>query len=392
MGKKEQDIFFDELFEHSKAKLSLLQNYVIKWMRKVTLGTPQKRCAVIDTFAGTGFYDDGSEGSPIILIKEALNYFEQSQKNPKIDFNKVILIFVEKDIENFSKLKNNIENFIHQELLVDEFNKINTHPKIEILITNDDFNNFTDNLLKNVSSIIPTLMFIDPFGYKVLSYKNISDIIQQYDYCELIINFMYEEINRFFLKSDSLAFISTLKDFYGPNFEKVKEKIKNLNSSDVRRQTIINGYKENLKNAGALYSLDFDIEKNGRYKMNMIFTTKNIYGFDTMKESMLDICNNTNFEYHTSSPQLSLFDIKNTQEMIDSLSIYIFDSFKAKTVMFNSIKKYSMLHPCIPSTYVKKSLKKLEEKGKIVNVEKLDHSVRRKGTFPDNSIILFSGE
>lgn len=75
MGKKEQDMFFDELFEHSQAKLSLLQNYAIKWMRKVTLGTLQKRCAVIDTFAGTGFYDDGSEGSPIILIKEALNYF-----------------------------------------------------------------------------------------------------------------------------------------------------------------------------------------------------------------------------------------------------------------------------------------------------------------------------
>ncbi len=389
MGKKEQDNFFDELYEHSQAKLSLLKNYAIKWMRKVTLGTFQKRCAIIDTFAGTGFYEDGSDGSPIILIREALNYYEQSQKNPNINFNKIILAFIEKDKTNFLKLKSNIEKLIHQELKIDEFNKINTHPKIEIMLTNDDFNNFTENLLKNVNSIIPTLMFIDPFGYKVLNYDNISSIIKQYDHCELIINFMYEEINRFFLKSDSPAFIHTLNDFYGPNFERIKEIVYELNDKEERRKNIINGYKENLENAGATFSLDFDIEKQGKVKMNIIFTTKNINGFDVMKESMFDICNNTDFEYHTSSPQLSLFEINSVEEMIKSLYVYLFDMFKSQKVRFFEIKKCVMCHPCIPSKYVKKALKKLEDEGKIINVEKLDKSSRRKGTFPDNSIIWF---
>ena len=61
MSKELQDCFFDELHEHSLAKLNLLKNYAVKWMRKVTLGTMQKKCAIIDTFAGTGYYEDGSD-------------------------------------------------------------------------------------------------------------------------------------------------------------------------------------------------------------------------------------------------------------------------------------------------------------------------------------------
>lgn len=391
MGKEEQNEFFCELHEHSKAKLELLKNYAIKWMRKVTLGTRQKKCAIIDTFAGTGLYDDGSEGSPIVLINEALNYSKQSQEKNNIDFEKIILIFIEKEKTNFLKLKENIEKIIEQELIPDEFVRINNYSNVEILISNDDFNNFTENLLKNVDSIIPTLMFVDPFGYKVLNYSNISKIIKQYDMCELIINFMYEEINRFFLKSDSEVFIDTLKNFYGPNFDIIKNIIK-TKTGEERRNVIIDGYKENLIKAGSIYSLDFDIEKNRKVKMNMIFSTKNKYGFDVMKESMLDICHNTDFEYHTYSPQLSLFDIDTDKRCVELLSNYIYNNFKSNKVQYNSIKNFAMTHPFIPSKFTKKSLKKLELELKIVDVIKSDGSKRKKGTFPDNSLIVFKGE
>ncbi len=389
MGEIERKEFFDKQLEHSKAKLSLLKKYATVWMRKVTLGTIQKKCAIIDTFAGTGYYEDGSEGSPIILIKEAMDYCEQASKQSNINFEQVILVFVEKNKENFTKLKANIEKFVHQEIKPDDFNVLNSHEKVSICITNDDFENFIKNLLDNVSSIIPTLMFIDPFGYKVIGFDNISKIIEQYSYCELIINFMYEEINRFFLAEGNEALIKTYKNFYGPNLDDIKKQIKNKKPLE-RRDIIINGYKENLKSKGAEYILDFDIEKNGKVKMNIIFCTKNLYGFDVMKEQMQQVCNNVNFEYHTINPQMSLFDQDDENSLIDSMSKYLFLNFTGKTVKFRTIKEKARMHPFLPSKYVKKALKKLEEKQLITNIRKSDGSKRRLYSFPEGVIIEFT--
>ena len=389
MGIKERENFFDNQQEHSKAKLSLLKNYATVWMRKVTLGTSQKSCAIMDTFAGTGYYEDGSEGSPIILIKAAMNYYEQASKENNINFEKIILIFVEKDEKNFLKLKENVEKLINQKIVPDRFTPIFSHKKVSICITNDDFEHFITNLLNNVPSIIPTLMFIDPFGYKVMGFDYISKTIEQYQNCELLVNFMYEEINRFFLSEENEKLVNTLNNFYGPNFNSIKNQIKNKKSYD-RRKIIIEGYKDNLKACGAKYTLDFDIEKNGKVKMNIIFCTKNLYGFDVMKEGMQKVCENVNFEYHTTNPQLSLFDNYDEDSLIDEMSKYLFSYFKGKKIEISEVKTYAMKHPFLPSKYYKKSLIKLENKKLINNIIKEDGTKRRKNTFPDGVILDFN--
>lgn len=390
MGQKEREEFFNKQQEHSKAKLSLLKNYATVWMRKVTLGTPQKSCAIIDTFAGTGYYEDGSEGSPIILTREAMDYCEQASTGNNIYFEKVYLIFVEKDKDNYLKLKKNLEIFTNQKIIDNDFNTLKSHPKVCISITNNDFETFTDDLLNNVNSIIPTLMFIDPFGYKMLSHKMISRIIDQYKYCELLINFMYEEFNRFILVNNNDKLIETLKNFYGPNFDDIKKEIRDKTPNE-RRNIIINGYKENLKLAGAEYTLDFDIEKNGKVKMNIIFCTKNIFGFDVMKEQMQHVCDNVNFEYHTINPQLSIYDLDKDEDLLcESMAKYIYSEYRGKSAKPQVIKNTAMKHPFLPSKYMKKALKKLEEKGKLIDVRKIDGSKRRFGSFPDDVVIEFS--
>ena len=388
MGYKERDNFFNEAQEHSKAKLSLLKNYATTWMRKVTLGTMYKKCAIIDTFAGAGYYEDGSEGSPIILIKSAIDYCIQSSSSKNINFDNIFLVFVEKDKDIFNKLKENIETLVEQELKIDEYNVLEKYEKVNIYITNNDFETFINTLLTEVDSIIPTLMFIDPFGYKVLSFDNISKLIEQYDYCELLINFMYEEINRFFLAESNEKLVNTLKDFYGPNLEEIKSYIKQMNPTD-RRNKIIEGYKDSLKSNGVKYTLDFDIEKNGKVKMNIIFCTKNLFGFDTMKNEMHKVCNNVNFEYHTKNPQLSLFDEEDETKVIESMAKYLYKIFNGKVIEYNKLFVKAMEHPYIPSKYLKKSLKKLEEKGLLLDVIRKDGNKRKKYTYPDCTIIKF---
>ena len=44
--------------------------------------------------------------------------------------------------------------------------------------------------------VAPTLVFIDPFGFSHTPFKTISNILKN-SRCEVLVNFMYEEVNRF---------------------------------------------------------------------------------------------------------------------------------------------------------------------------------------------------
>jgi len=107
MADKDRKEFFSSLEEHSKIKLMVLTEYIKTWMRKVILNPyGNSSCLVVDTFAGTGMYDDGNLGSPLILIKEALDFIEQSKKYPNMKVKSINLIFIEWDKKNYKMLKN----------------------------------------------------------------------------------------------------------------------------------------------------------------------------------------------------------------------------------------------------------------------------------------------
>lgn len=387
---KLEEKFFLTLQEHSSIKLKLLESYIVPWMRKVILGI-NGNCFICDTFAGTGYYEDGSKGSPIILINEAIECAKQIKtiKGKKLD--KIVLVFVEKDDKNFKTLKENIENEILQEIEADKFNSLKDYPNIYLMISNSTHEEFIEELVSSVDKLIPSLIFIDPFGYKPIPLKSIGSLLSKYENCEVIVNFMYEEINRFFLKDDSNTFKQTLGEFYGDNIEDVKEKIKNLPPKE-RRDNIILGYKENLLKEGAKYTLDIDIFKGAKVKMNIIFATKNIYGFDTMKQVALDICGNTNYEFFAAGPQISFLDTKEykSDEINNQITKYLFDKYSNNIVNFNKLKNDLMSHPIYPSCFLKSSLKTLEKQNKIKKVVKKDGSKRRNGTFPENCIVYFN--
>ena len=134
---KLEEKFFLTLQEHSSIKLKLLESYIIPWMRKVLLGI-NGSCFICDTFAGTGYYEDESKGSPIILINEAISCSEQIKKINSKKLDKIVLVFVEKDENNFKLLKDNIERKISQKIIVDEFNTLQNYPNIHILISNSN--------------------------------------------------------------------------------------------------------------------------------------------------------------------------------------------------------------------------------------------------------------
>lgn len=165
-------------------------------------------------------------------------------------------------------------------------------------------------------------------------------------------------------------------------------------SSEERKQIIKGTYTDNLKKCGAKYTLDFDIRgERGQLKMSMIFVTKNLNGFDTMKEALDKISNTDRLEYIPATDieesQIRLEGFEKKLDKSDELSEYIYELEKGKTIQIDTLINIVKEHPAIPSKYTKAALKKLNLEGKVKRVFRRSGVPVRKNTFPDDAYIKF---
>lgn len=390
MAEKDRKEFFYNLEEHSKIKLKVLTEYIKPWMRKVVLNQyGSGNCLIADTFAGTGMYDDGNYGSPLIIIKEALDFIEQSKKYPKMKVNTIYLIFIESDTKNYELLKGNIEKYVGFNIESHKFNSINEH--LKIVVSNSTHEEFIESLLSNVDKMIPAFFFIDPFKFTV-PFKLNEELLKKYKNVELLINLMTEELSRFF-EVDKIN--KSLKILYGiEDTTIIKKEIKNKTGKD-RINTITNYYKNRLLEVGALHTLNFDIQREtGHYKMSLIYATKNTNGFDTMKEVLnkLSSDESSDFEYlvDKSGGQMHLDFYPKEDTIIIELANYIFKLYKGKLIESKEIKDEIKKHPYIASNYYTKAMRLLQKENKIISVLKPTGEKVKKGSFPADSQITFS--
>ena len=389
MAEKDRKEFFNNLEEHSKIKLMVLNEYIQTLMRKVVLNPyGNSNCLIVDTFAGTGLYDDGNYGSPLIIIKEAFDFIEQAKKYPNMNVKSINLIFIECDINNYNALKKNIENYIGKSIDEYKFNNINEY--INIAISNSTHEKFIENLLSKVDNMMPSFFFIDPFKFSVPFELN-EGLLKKYDKVELLFNLMVEELSRFF-EVDKIN--DSLKILYGiEDTSEIKNKVKNKSGKD-RINIITDYYKKRLLEVGASYTLNFDIQREtGHYKMSLVYATKNINGFDTMKTVLNKLSSeeSSDFEYlvDKTGGQMHLVFYPKDEIIISELSEYIYRIYNGKRVLSNSIKNEIKKHPYIPSSYYTKAMRYLAEDGKIESVIKINGVPARKNSFPDDSYIQF---
>lgn len=390
MAEKDRKEFFYSLEEHSKIKLKVLTEYIKTWMRKVVLNPyGSGNCLVVDTFAGTGMYDDGNYGSPLIIIKEALDFIEQAKKYPNMKVKLINLIFIESDVNNYNLLKENIEKHVGINIDEHKFNSINEH--LNIAISNSTHEKFIENLLSKVDNMIPAFFFIDPFKFTVPFELN-KGLLEKYNNVELLFNLMTEELSRFF-EVDKIN--KSLKILYGiEDTSMIKREIKDKKGKD-RIKVITNFYKKKLLEVGALYTLNFDIQREtGHYKMSLVYATKNINGFDTMKDVLNKLSSEetSDFEYlvDKSGGQMHLVFYPKEEIIIKELADYIYKIYDGKCIKSSIVKNETKKHPYIPSSYYNKAMKLLEQDNKIISVVKLTGEKARKGSFPDESYITFT--
>ncbi|MEY8189638.1 three-Cys-motif partner protein TcmP [Peribacillus simplex] len=385
--------FFNILHAHSEAKLNILDEYVVTWMRKIALGPFGEKALVIDGFSGTGVYDNNKHGSPIRLLKHAMNFCEQAEKHgwpaPKLMF-----LFIEGFDDNYDELLSNIYKLTRLDLTGEAgFERLPGFPSIEVSCQNGSFEDVLESLLGELKSgytLIPSFCFIDPFGFKDTPFDLIARYLKN-PKSEILLNFIYEETNRFIRAKDPKIQAHMKKHFGVNDLNELTELVSDKEAA-LRKEIVVDFYSRQLmENTDVKYVLTFEIKKSGRTKLILFYGTKNIKGIKVMKKAMWKVDDTGLYMYDDRKP---LQDIRfaftkeiEDEIMIGDLANQIFEYYTGSRAYIEEIEEFVLTDTIFPiEVYAKKALVKLEKEGKFKEVR----NRKNKNTYPKNTIINFN--
>ena len=220
---------------HSRAKHAILRRYLQAWTPILTRGGFET-IAYVDAFAGPGHYDSGEDGSPLIALKAALG--------ARIA-GKMLFLFVEEKPARAEHLRALI-------------NDLALPPNFVVHVEGGRqfepaFEDFRRRHFGSAGRLPPTFAFIDPFGWTGAPFSTVRSILGQ-PKCEVLVTFMYEEINRFLSHRDQTTNFDT---FFGCG--DWREGIE-LAGPRERNRFLHDLYLRQLKNAaGARYVRSFQM-------------------------------------------------------------------------------------------------------------------------------------
>ena len=352
--------FFDEQAEQSKVKTAIVSKYFLAWAKVISgylKNTQDKRIAYVDLFAGPGRYKSGAQSTPVFILEQALS-------EPMLRDN-LVTLFNDGDSENISSLIKAINE-------IDGIKKLKHKPQVE---TQD----VGEEIVKDFEAmnLIPTLMFVDPWGYKGLSLRLINSVLKDWA-CECIFFFNYTRINMGLSNQMVKAHMEAL--FGKARAAKLTGELEGM-SPDERELTIVERICESLAEMGGKYVLPFVFkDENGtRTKHHLIFVSKHPLGYDIMKRVMAKESSSheqgvPSFDYSPATErQPMLFELSKPLDLLEGM---LLDEFAGRTLTMKEIyTRHNYGRRYIDRNY-KDVLTRMEMEGKIKGDPAF--SVRRK--------------
>jgi three-Cys-motif partner protein len=214
---------------HTRAKHEILRKYLEAWLPIMT--TYNGRVVYLDGFAGPGEYTDGEPGSPLIAIDTFVRH-----RHPRPGAE-VTFLFIEKDPDRFEHL---------QALLATQ----RLPPSAQCQVFCGEFDEHLSTLLyvfeESSLRLAPTFAFVDPFGYSATPMQTIARLMK-HEKCEVLINFMHEEVNRF-LSFENAANESHYDNLFGTG--EWRQIIKQRLTPSERERQVRDLYQRQLTSIG----------------------------------------------------------------------------------------------------------------------------------------------
>ncbi len=353
-----------ELEPHTAAKHEILRRYVQAWAPILSQGN-FPHLVFVDGFAGPGRYSMGEEGSPIIAIKAVID--QPRPIKAKVDFH-----FIELDKRR-------------SDHLFTEIAALSVSPNVTIKVHagrsfQDAFPEvWSSYTLMPGRSRPPTFVFIDPFGFKI-PFSYVAEVLRAQS-CEVLITFMFEEINRFLSQGqqpDNFDDLFGCRDWReGINIKLPVNRVKFLHDLYQRQLT---------QAAGANFVRSFAM-RNEHNTMDyfLFFATNNELGLRKMKEAMWRVHESGTYTFSdaTDPNQSVLFSAEPDRQLLTRL---IVNKFGGVETTPNEIERFVVRHTPFRETHYKKVLQALEEADKVVPVD--PPARRRRGTYAEMNMRL----
>lgn len=362
--------FFDQCTEHSQIKARIVSEYFEVWANIIlstTRRSQDSNIAYIDLFSGPGRYNDGTESTPLMVLRKAI-------ENKKIRDN-LVSIFTDKDQQHVKSLQQEISNFSGVKALMN----IPEVKKEEV----------GENIVKILKEmrLIPSLVFLDPCGYKGLSLELINSVIKDWA-CECIFFFNYNRINAG-IHNDSVD--EHINQIFGQARADKLRRILRGQRPNKREISILNELLAALKESHGKFVRHFCFKQKNRNRTShyLIFVTKKFKGYEKMSEIMAK--HSSSHVQGAPSYEYNPFYIEDLfYKPLDELKEMLLNEFAGQTLKMHYIyEQHSVGKDYIKKNY-KEALNQLAEEGKITIGKPREKRLRKeKLTLGDDVIIKF---
>ncbi len=365
------DSFFAEQTGQSEAKARIVQKYFWAWAKVMLSQRHVSKIAYIDLFAGPGRYEEGKMSTPLLVLKQTI-------ADP-VMCKALVTLFNDKDSEAVDALKKAIDQLPGIE-------KLKFKPNVESSEVGSDIIEMFEEM-----KLVPTLFFVDPWGYKGLSLRLINSVLKDWG-CDCIFFFNYNRVNMG-LNNDFVR--SHIDALFGKKLaQKLRSEVEGKRAAE-REQLIVEGICQAIRSYGNRYILPFCFKDNRgkRTSHHLFFVTKNFLGYDIMKgimakESSDDEQGVPSFAYNPANllyHQSLLFQMSRP---LEDLKQRLVDNYEGKSIVLKTLyAKDSVDTPYVMKNY-KQILLEMEEEG-LISVHDPLRKKRRSETLADRLQITF---
>jgi len=370
------DNFFEEQKDQSLVKSTIVSKYFDVWAN-VIISTQKRyphhtqKIAYIDLFAGPGRYKDGTQSTPVKILANAVEKQDLRER--------LIAIFNDKDEKNSKGLENTIAN-------IPGIKTLKYKPEVYNLEVGKKIVTMFESI-----NLIPTLFFVDPWGYKGLSLRLVNSVLKDWG-CDSIFFFNYNRIN---MGINNEYVQEHMQALFGKEQAIALRNKLNRKNAHERELLIVEELCQAMKAYGSRYVLPFRFKNDKRKSTShhLIFVSKHLRGYEIMKnimarESTSDTQGVPSFEYNKADflPQQTL--LFQLYRPLDDLKENLLETFRGQKHSMQKIyESHNVDTPYIKKNY-KEILRELYDDG-IIEAVSPKGKPPRKGTFGAEIIVTF---
>lgn len=356
--------FFKHQTPSSKIKATIISEYFPQYCSIISRKHIPKKFGYFDMFAGPGRYEDGSLSTPLLVAKACYD-------RPDL-LDRVWMVF--NDMAFGDKLKENFEAVFESGTFPNEpffaNRTFGEWPKIDSFLTRNTMEGFYNEC--------PTVLFIDPWGYKHINTQVLAKFLNFWGN-EVFIFVNTKRLNAAF---ENDLFLNDLKIVFPTTFEEVKENKSKIKGSPQNRHTYIiqqlaKEFRQLMRGYVYYTSFEFQEENQDTPSHYLLHITKGSKGFELIKQVYSKYSNVPRtlgemgdvMTYAYDPKRIdgfkSLFDNEFQEDNINRLKKHLMTAYAGKTInaekMFNEHQK-KYLHS---KTHYLQALRSLVEEKKI---------------------------